>query len=284
MKFKKIFCLILLCSLILFTGCASVEYQRVVSSDGTILDAVSVKLDKEKITNAGFDFDSAKNGVKNKMNNYLLQIVNAFQTRSDNLTLIEKFAVMNNLSYSVLEQDDYIIAGIKFKNYNAFKYFYGLHLVEDSDDDTKVVEEFLVNKYITTGKTIYSSDDAQYITNDFLAYFDNKFTLDDAELSYVFGTSSDKLYSDATNHFSLSGINFHQWIIDDVNQEINTYTLKANPINWYLLALALTLVLIIVLYIVSLFSKIKKKEEKLLDIHNEVKSEKLHDKQIEKKK
>lgn len=271
MKFKKIFCLLILCSLILFTGCASIEYERIISSDGTILDAVSVKLDEEKITSAGFDLESAKSDVKNKMNNYLLQIVNAFQTRSDNLTLIDKLAVMNNISYSVLEQNNYIIASIKFKNYNAFKYFYGLHLIEDTGDNTKIVEDFLVNKYVTTGKTIYSTADAQLITNDFLAYFDNKFTLDDSSLSYVFGTSSDKLYSDATNHFSLNGINFHQWIIDDVNQEINTYTLRANPVNWYLLALGLTFVLIVILFIVSLFCKNKNKTKpQNIDVKNEI--------------
>lgn len=265
MKFKKLLCLILLCTVFLFAGCATIEYDRIVLEDGTILDAVSVKLDNEKIENAGFNVNDAKEGVKTKMSNYLLQVVNTFKAREDGLSSIEKYAVLNNLTYSVTENNDYIIASIKFKNYNTFKYFYGLHLVEDTDkNEPKKVEEFLINKYVNTGKTIFSTDDAKYITNDFIAYFDNKFSLDDTNLSYVFGTSEDKLYSNANYQYSLNGINFHQWIINDINQEISTYTIVPKPVNWYLLALCLTFVLIVILYVISLFTK--KKSNKQLTI------------------
>lgn len=265
MKFKKLLCLILLCTVFLFAGCATIEYDRIVLEDGTILDAVSVKLDNEKIENAGFNVNDAKEGVKTKMSNYLLQVVNTFKAREDGLSSIEKYAVLNNLTYSVTENNDYIIASIKFKNYNTFKYFYGLHLVEDTDkNEPDKVEEFLINKYVTTGKTIFSTDDAKYITNDFIAYFDNKFSLDDTNLSYVFGTSEDKLYSNANYQYSLNGINFHQWIINDINQEISTYTIVPKPVNWYLLALGLTFVLIVILYVISLFTK--KKSNKQLTI------------------
>ncbi len=265
MKFKKLLCLILLCTVFLFAGCATIEYDRIVLEDGTILDAVSVKLDNEKIENAGFNVNDAKEGVKTKMSNYLLQVVNTFKAREDGLSSIEKYAVLNNLTYSVTENNDYIIASIKFKNYNTFKYFYGLHLVEDTDkNEPDKVEEFLINKYVNTGKTIFSTDDAKYITNDFIAYFDNKFSLDDTNLSYVFGTSEDKLYSNANYQYSLNGINFHQWIINDINQEISTYTIVPKPVNWYLLALGLTFVLIVILYVISLFTK--KKSNKQLTI------------------
>lgn len=265
MKFKKLLCLILLCTVFLFAGCATIEYDRIVLEDGTILDAVSVKLDNQKIENAGFNVNDAKEGVKTKMSNYLLQVVNTFKAREDGLSSIEKYAVLNNLTYSVTENNDYIIASIKFKNYNTFKYFYGLHLVEDTDkNEPDKVEEFLINKYVNTGKTIFSTDDAKYITNDFIAYFDNKFSLDDTNLSYVFGTSEDKLYSNANYQYSLNGINFHQWIINDINQEISTYTIVPKPVNWYLLALSLTFVLIVILYVISLFTK--KKSNKQLTI------------------
>lgn len=265
MKFKKLLCLILLCTVFLFAGCATIEYDRIVLEDGTILDAVSVKLDNQKIENAGFNVNDAKEGVKTKMSNYLLQVVNTFKAREDGLSSIEKYAVLNNLTYSVTENNDYIIASIKFKNYNTFKYFYGLHLVEDTDkNEPDKVEEFLINKYVNTGKTIFSTDDAKYITNDFIAYFDNKFSLDDTNLSYVFGTSEDKLYSNANYQYSLNGINFHHWIINDINQEISTYTIVPKPVNWYLLALGLTFVLIVILYVISLFTK--KKSNKQLTI------------------
>lgn len=271
MKLKKLICLILLCSVILFTGCASVEYGRIVNKDGSIIDAVSVKLDETKISNAGFDINEVKNGVKTKMSNYLLTIINSFQNKDDGLTNIEKFAVLNNLDYMVVEKNDYIIASIKFKNYNTFKFFYGLHLIDDSEDSSPTkIEEFLVNKYVNTGKTIFAGADAQYVINDFLAYFNNTFTIEDANLSYVFGTSEDKLYSDATNHYKIDGINYHEWIINDINQEINTYTLRANPVNWYILALGLTFALIVILFVISLFVKKRNKPLTTFELNDKI--------------
>lgn len=255
-KFKKIMLTFILCFIIfLTTGCASIQYERVVNTDGTILDAVSVKLDKEKITNAGFNIETVTNDVKNKMNLYLNALVQSFYNRDDGLLDIEKIAVYNNLTTGVSIQNDYIIASIKFRNYNSFRYFYGLHLVEDTKDDETTIKGFLFNKNLSTGKTIFSGSDAEFITNEFMSYFNNKFTINDAKLSYVFGTPESKIHSDSNYEFSEDGINYHQWIITNKNQEITTFTYQMKPVNWYILAIALTCVLIIVLFIISLFKR-----------------------------
>lgn len=248
---------------LIFTGCASIEYQRVINTDGSIVDAVAVKLDVEKITNAGYNKVKVTNDIKIKMTGYINSIVNSFIIRDDNLSSLDKSAVINNTQTLVSESDTYIVASIKFNNYATFKYFYGLHLNEETNnDDIKIVKDFLVTKSISTGKTIFSGANAEFIANEFLAYFDNNFTIEDANLSYVFGTTENKMYSDATYHFTLNDVNFHQWVITDVNQEISTYTLTARPINWYLLGLALTFGLIIILFVISLFKKQTKKEVK----------------------
>lgn len=273
-KLKKIFtCLVLMLVVIFASGCANVDYQRIVNNDGTIIDAVCVKLDEEKITTAGYNIATVTNEIKNKMTIYLQAMLMDFYDRDDGLLTIEKITVTNNLTAGVTNENGYIIASIKFKNYDAFRYYYGLHLIQEENDNANIVEEFLFNKNISTGKTIFSGADAKYFTNEFLAYFNNNFTIEDATLSYVFGTPENKLHSDATKQYSSGGINYHQWIVTDVNQEINTFTYQIKPINWYILALGLTLLFMLILFIISLFKKKTKKVQEettnLIDLNNE---------------
>lgn len=263
-KLKKILLALVLVVIVIFsTGCASIQYQRIINEDGKIIDAVSVKLDTEKISSAGYNIEKVTEDVKNRMQNYLNQVINAFLNREDGLLEIEKYSVYNNVFAVVTKQEDYIIASIEFKNYNTFKYFYGLHLNEDleSEDEENLVKTFLFNKNVSSGKTIFSGQDAEVITSDFMSYFNNDFTLDDCNLSYVFGTPENKIHSNATYTFTEGGINYHQWILTSKDDEISTYTYQMKPVNWYILALVLTVVLIVVLFIVSFFIKKPKEED-----------------------
>ena len=257
---KKIsLCFICLCFVFALSGCAKVQYQRLISSDGKIIDAVSVKLDQQKIEASGFDIETVKNDVKIKMNIYINAIFNAFQNRDDKLLEIEKIAVKNNVLAEVNETENCITASLTFKNYSAFKYFYGLHLIEeDADSDsTKTTEQFLYNKTSNTGKTIFSGEDAKFVTDEFVAYFENKFSLDDVELSYVFATPEGKVHSNATYNYEIDGIHYHEWIVEDINQEITTFTVQVKPVNWYIVALLCTVGLIIILFVIAIINRKK---------------------------
>lgn len=262
-KLKKLLLCFSFCFVIIFScGCADIEYSRVAYENGVILDAVSVKLDTTKITNAGFNVTKVTNDVKIKMNQYLNAIINSFYNRDDGLLDIEKIAVCNNLTTKVVAQNSYIIASIEFRNYNTFKYFYGLHLTEDSENDNEnTIKTFLFNKNLSTGKTIFAGQDAEFITNDFVTYFNGNFNIENCNLSYVFGTPESKIHSDANFTFTQDGVNYHQWILNSKDDTITTFTYQMKPINWYLLGLALTLVLILVLFIISLFKKNQPKEK-----------------------
>lgn len=259
--FKKI-SLILCCLVFVFalSGCANVQFERIINTDGSIIDAVCVKLDENAITQNGFNIDTVKNDIKLKMNQYINAFFTSFQQRNDNLSPLKKIDVNNKVTANVFEENGYIVASLSFKNYETFKYFYGLHLIESDEtdeDDSNVVETFLYNKNVSIGKTIFSTKDAEFITDDFLSYFNNAFTLSDAELSYVFGTPQGKLHSDATNEYEIDGVHYHEWIVTDINQEILTYTIGHKPVNYYILALILTVVLIIILFVIAFFKRKK---------------------------
>lgn len=261
MKLLKKLSALILCFTLIFvlSGCAKIQYQRVLNTNGSIVDAVSVKLDEQKIAENGFDVGNVKAEIRRKMNIYLNAICNAFDTRDDRLNEIEKTAIRNNVLAEVIDSGEYITASLTFSNYSAFKYFYGLHLVDvDEKDNSETINTLLYNKNVTTGKTIFSGEDAQFITNEFLSYFGNKFDINDAKLSYIFATPESKLHSDATYSYEIDGVHYHEWVVKDINQEIQTYTIQVKPINWYVLALLLTVVLLIVLFIIA---SIKRKKQ-----------------------
>ena len=276
MKLLKKLSALILCLTLIFvmSGCAKIQYQRVVNTDGSIIDAVSVKLDEQKIVENGFNLNTVKAEIKRKMNIYLKAICNAFDSRDDQLNEIEKIAIKNNVLAEVFENDDYIIASLTFSNYSAFKYFYGLHLVDENEqDNSETIKTLLYNKNVSTGKTIFSGEDAQFITNEFLSYFGNKFDITDAELSFIFATPQSKLHSDATYSYEIDGVHYHEWVITDINQEISTYTFQVKSINWYVLALLLTVVLIVVLFIIASIKRKKqiKMQNKIISINENTK-------------
>lgn len=273
-KLKRLLICFMFTLIVIFsTGCANIQYQRAVYENGTIIDAISVKLDNDKITEKGYNIEKVTNDVKIKMQQYINAIVNSFYNRNDGLLEIEKIAVYNNLRTLVTTKNDYIVASIEFRNYNTFKYFYGLHLNEgNSTSSDDIVEGFLFNKNVSTGKTIFSGADAEYITNEFIAYFDNNFTIEDCDLSYIFGTIENKLHSNADYTFKEDGVTYHQWFLNSKDDTISTFTFQMKPVNWYILALVLTAILIIVLFVVSLFVKKKKSSNTFENNNFEIKS------------
>lgn len=262
MKFKKLAVIGCLLFIFIFSGCANVEFSRTINEKGNIVDAVAVTLDNEKISNAGYNFSEVESYIEQKMSSYLSAVISSFKNREDNLDNITKLTVLQNTTPLIYKKDNTLIALLKFKNYGTFKYFYGLHLNESSEDNTIIEEGFLINKYISTGKTIFAGEDARFIENDFLAYFNDNFSINDVSYEYTFGTIDDKLYSDADYTFTKEGINYHQWIVksNNTNREIKTYNILVKPLNWYLIALIITATFILVSFAVIYIKKFTHKK------------------------
>lgn len=260
-KLKKyLTCLVLIFAIFLFTGCASIQYERSVRPDGKIVEMVLVKLDEEKINQVGKTKSEVINFVINKMNIYSSNMVNNFFLKEDTLLYIEKVAVTNNILFiaDYDEANDVVFAKMEFKNYNTFRYFYGLHLEEESVDDSEIIENYLYNKKLSKTQTVFAVANDEFIESEFSEEFNNEFTIEDCNLSFVFGSPDNKLHSDADYTYIKDGVKYHQWNLNSIEDEISTFTFMVKPVNWYILSLVLTLALIIILFVVSLFVKGKK--------------------------
>lgn len=270
MKLLKKFGAIIVCFVVIFiaTGCATVQYSRVINTDGSIVDAFCVKLDQSKIESAGVNITTVKTKIAEKMNLYLDALFNAFDNRESYYFDMDKIVVRQNVSRQIISENEYVIARLKFKNYTVFKYFYGLSDSETDSDTSKTVKTFLYNKNITTGKTIFSGDYSELI-DEFASLFDYNYSTDDVNFSFLFGSPQNQLHSDANYCYEVDGVTYHEWILNDKNQDINYYTYQIKPVNWYILALALTLALILILFVISILKKNKKGKTLPINVKSE---------------
>ena len=267
MKFKKLlisFCLIFM--ILILSGCANVSYNRVVTKDGVILDAVCVTLDESAITSKGYNVTTVKEDIKDRMWTYLNAIITDFQLRDDGLDILEKLNVRQNMTPNVIVKDNTILAYFKFNNYTVFSYFYGLHLNDDEVEDDNIQKGFLFDKNITLGKTIFASEDARFIENEFLAYFNSDYSLSDVDYEYMFGSYENRIYSDADNIYKKDGVKYHKWYIspNKTDKEVCTYTLKLHTVNWYVVALITTGVFLAISLIILAFQKLIKRNKETI--------------------
>lgn len=259
MKIKKLLVFVFLSFAIILSGCAKVQYQHIFNADGTIVDSFVVELDEASLNAKNVNVSNLKFQIKDKMTYYMQIFINAFYSRDDGLSREEKNSIFSNVDTKIEENEKYIIARFTFKNATAFTYFYGYQLIDDTDDGIETTEGTFYNTSVSSGKTIFSSDVAKNVAEEFRTSetINNKFTLDDVKFYYTFGTTHSKIHSNATYQFDENGVCYHQWALNTIDDEIITFTLQPKPINWYILALSLTFILAVILYVISLFTRKK---------------------------
>ena len=278
---KRIFSVIclLVVSCLVFSGCASVNYSVVVGTDGSVQQGFQVTLDKSKITLAGYDYSDIASKIENAFNNAVnqnqLNIIK-FCSASGKKPLNCDCGIKTN--YERIDEQNFYgyIAFESISIYREYSNFIsGGSSEDDNEDDSGVEENLFFIKDVDYNDTVYTGIDAKdengeytnSIVKTLTDYFDGstegtqQFTLDDVEYNFYYGVPTTKLHSNSDSTISQSGIEIHQWTFNasNLNDPIQTWTIKIKPVAWYVLALVLTIILIIILFIICLIKKKSKK-------------------------
>ncbi len=184
---KYLALLTLIISSLLFVGCASVDYTRVYTGSGSIIDEISIVLDKEEFTSG--KAQSVYNIVKNDVDLYADAIDNwaktTFTGYIDEVSLYEVFTkgIKVDTTQMKSEANGYTFSiFITFKELYHFIYFYGLNTPEileqqgiiniegavgfATEDYGPFLQSYLQGKYeidnspLFTYKAVWSSDNA----------------------------------------------------------------------------------------------------------------------------
>lgn len=268
--------LILLATVFLFTGCASVKYT-VVDSGSYLQQNIQINLDSDALSSKSLQLEDVKNEITSVVNRLYENSHNYFINNlqmlivNESLTPTQANEIMKSICVTKKWIDETtFIYEITFIGINSsdlqlsytevfYLYNYGTTIPPEEDDEENpniLTFNFLTTKVQSTQTTAFANN------NNILEYFTNKFgeygfTEDNVKYVYSYGTNYRRLHSDADEINYVNGIYMHTWQLADKNEEITLYRLIPNTTNWYIIALCVGVGTVFTLTFVSIIKKKK---------------------------
>lgn len=287
MKVKKvltIFALICMSMICLF-GCATVESFRMVTYNkegkGIIEDSLVVTLDKKKLGSA---YDSVKSSINDDMitfMNYVYDWIDSFEADYKE----EYLELSKNIDCKVVVEDrsNILTTRLTFTGSKSFALFYGITNVEENvsskamDDIGPFLSNILKQEYdfADIGLFLYKYHvlntpnlagqipdlEIEEIGVNYYKKYSHLtgFDMDDIEVSQVFvyptdtfAYVDDHVYSNADFKEEVDGHTFLGWNLSDKekNFQVSLYKLYPQTMAWYVVALVISIVFVIVAFVI----------------------------------
>lgn len=267
MKRLKYLSLILVLScVVLLAGCANIEYQRLVDDFGQILDKITVEIDSSKLAsdiNAETLVEWVKTDLRNDyvrpMEYRLLQYQYAHPTEyhefREKVRIGEPVASLDNGVYKISVET-------VFASSDVMRYLYGYD-ASTSDDSSGLTESktFFIKKYTQTSDNVFGDItqiefNGENLYQKYAGYVGDEYDASDITLTQIYGSSDSRMHTNATETIDYNGFTCHLWEFsgDNSSGKLMFYYVTANPTGWYVLALAITAVtvlLVVAVYFVK---------------------------------
>lgn len=280
---KRYLKIVMLCMCILtivcFGGCAKVTYSIIRSDDYTIVQRINVSLDLSDIEAHNASVTEIKQDIESTVESFNTSRQTAFSVYLSKLSMTDdpyykslvpyiKDAVTtyfgwngNTYTYA-LKFTAVIIDGMVHIPVDNVYYFYYSgefeYNEEDDDSNNTLEDELFTKEYRQTFTTNFDSELCDSIEQEFLnEYSSYGFTLDDVAYVYSYGQKYSRLHSDADVVSYQNGVYVHTWNLEDKTQEVNFYRIYAKPVAWYVLAVAISVIVSLVLLVVAIVQKRK---------------------------
>lgn len=273
MKKFLIIAVMMLISLPLFGF--NVDFGAISNKNGTVSEYVSAycdefTLDDLNVSQADINgiFSSACSNVVES-----LRLIFASKINSDtDLNVETKQNYLRNFVFSSQLLENKFFITINYGSVEVWKYF----CVQENLTTQEFHYFFLTYDVINTIKPRISSiavNNIVYTTPQFVYNLlcDAIITelgqgaeeaINEPEYSYSYVTTKRRVHSNAEEMFYNDGFYYHTWSIEDIdNSTITIYSTYANSVVWYLFALSLTGIFLIVIVIKSKKSKLKNQIE-----------------------
>lgn len=272
--FKKWIVLIFAACAFVMTGCASIDYSRVVEASGKVTDRVIITLDLEALANSGYHVSALVTTIATDLDLLYFSNVREFVSVSlenENLTTTERLAIAQNITTSLTTSQNLttIVATIVYGNQTVFNQYYAWVQAQSEPEepqeetatgDVLVQDHGFYTTYIQTASNAYGNVVDGNLSPIFEKYFTTlhmgeHFTLTDLSLTQTYASSNLKLDSNATTVSYQDGLKVHTWTVDPLGETtLQFYSYSPNTYAWYLTALGLALVVAISILAYGLFT------------------------------
>lgn len=270
---KPIFLILILFTVLTFSACAQVRVMTITNEDDTIDEIVSVILSVEEIESKGYNIKNLKDDIETNSKVQAQQMANQLnnQIMMDLILTHDQDTIQTLNSYKngieVIESDwenETYSIGIRFKNIDIYKYYY--HIKDNVKTETYIKEHFFYDKVYYYASTMYVKHHDLYdiVSEYYSSQYPGLIETENNELLYTYETDLRRQHSDADYITRQDGKYYHTWVVDsnNIDEPIMLYYNVANPENWILLSLCVTIgVTIILCVIAGVISLTKKKKE-----------------------
>lgn len=281
MKARKILTTIILLFVAVFSlwGCASIQMVRAIDSSGTIIDRLVIDLDESKINKSGKTVAEVKSAIKNDIISFR-QYVESWKTQFT----IEEYpelalSLENGILINDTETGNQLSIAVEFSNWQMFGLFYGIVNLEDFEyekalnDVGPFLSQLLLGQYETTDMAVFlykysHIEDAGFIKNlqalpegednDFSVLYEkyrkmtnNYYDVDDLNISQIFAYPDEKLYSNADEIEYAGDLTMMMWDLSNKDDtfKMEIYKLGPQAVHWYVLALVISAVAVILIMV-----------------------------------
>ncbi len=269
---------LILCAF-MFCGCSSAEMLVKENYDGSVdvYYAIDYRMSEfvEDGTITEEDYAKMKSAIETKASELIAKSKSEFRFSiakwyaKGKLTESERANMYNQLKIYTGWTNDVFAVKYSFadeKTYNVYTNFgEDVQVVRSSEKSLfvtkyseKVLNTFARKRTLFNGKSAF-----EYFSDEINAYLSANFDeqtiqkFPDFEMAYSYLTTSSRLHSDADQVAKTNEGTIHTWRINKENQNrmIELYSLRANPMVWYILALTICFVFVAIYLIVIYFKK-----------------------------
>ena len=278
---KSLFLILMLLVIALtFSACAQVRVMTITNDDDTIEEVVTITINPEELDEYGYSYIKLKTNIEENSLSQAQQMANKLNDKI-NIDLLmvrdkESIDILNSYKDGIdviksdWKENTYAI-GIKFKNIDVYKYYYQIN--DNLKTKTYTEKHFFYNKIYYYASTMYVKHHDLYdkVNAYYSAQYPELIESESNELLYTYKTDIRRQHSDADYITKQDGEYYHTWIVDanNIEKPIMLYYNIANPENWIILSMCITLGVSVVLSIIVVISNLLKKGSNQNDIKKE---------------
>lgn len=292
MRAKKIITTLVLMvvALVSLCGCAEIKYIRAVDGRGVIIDKLVVTLDESKINKSQKTLGEVSNKISQDFNEFIIMVnewkesFNHSETYSELYERLKTGILVNRENTSTRE----LTLSIEFSDWQMFGLFYGIVTVGGEEvegamaDVGPFLSNLLLGQYGTSDMGIFlykysrvtdegfiknlqglpvdqnctfnDTFNFSELYNDYRAYTNNSYDIDDLDIVQIFAYPDERLYSNCDESEvqegqNLDGLNMMYWNLSDKDDDFSMEIYKVAPrtIAWYVVALVVSAIVVVIL-------------------------------------
>lgn len=260
-KIKKILISVFVLTILLvFSGCATVNYRIDRNDDGSIYETFGVELDVDAIKAAGHS-DAEILNLKNKIEDDFEKSIVTFSLRYSFFLAETKAYVDENFEYTNGWDSNKYVLKLKFNSIYMYYLFYNISS-DTPYEPTQTIEEGVFFKKIIYEDTTIYNEITLYDIADYLTDFP-EFDVDDVDCTYTYATPNYRWRGEGVDVTSYDDNNYtYTWNLSssDWNEPIRLYFYVANEVSWLVVITFSTLLVCAIMLVIAII-KVKKKNK-----------------------